>query len=170
MVAVTNAENGDDYAGQDPINGYDLNGTYHGDKGEATWNWMRICENAMGAVYTQHGGPYCTKGAGFGLARAARRLVHAARTGTFTWTNCLALCVGVAESQGHLYLVLGAGVKGGSGTFSPGRPEKKYPHSVGACYVGCAGLARGESGRLSWSVGGGSAGVTGGPIYYFRVP
>jgi len=36
VLAVTNAENGYDYAGQDPINGYDLSGLKVGGPGEPT--------------------------------------------------------------------------------------------------------------------------------------
>jgi RHS repeat-associated protein len=38
--------NGYDYAGQDPVNGYDLNGAYHGDKGQADWSLFVLCTEA----------------------------------------------------------------------------------------------------------------------------
>ena len=145
--------NGYDYAAQDPINGYDLNG-------------QKVCKH-LGLF-----GGLCKK-----VANGSHDVVTGVEDygqGSLSVSACVYECVGLVGYHGRIYLQTGEkGVLGGGALWSKQGPYAKSDN-VAACVALCVGrsVERG-TGNQSYSFGIGTVGVQGGhakTVPLFKLP
>jgi RHS repeat-associated protein len=143
-----------DYAGQEPIGGYDLDGKLC----VFSWSCMKRKARRLANVLAR-----CNFGA----------ICTASHYGTFSTTICFYICLGGAFNSQNLGLVwggYGSGFKSGRGAgfgatilYTPGRPPRTgWFHSAGGCArIACLGESGGHL-----SVGIGTPGSWAGGFYY----